>query len=68
MTTIITITLNGEAKALELGSTLAQCVADMTATTFATAINGEFVPKAARHERIMAEGEAVFTFQPIAGG
>ena len=66
--TTITITLNGEAKALELGSTLAQCVADMTATTFATAINGDFVPKAARHERVLIDGETVFTFQPITGG
>ena len=53
-TITITVTLNGEAKVLALGSTLAQCVADMTATTFATAINGDFVPKAARHERFSA--------------
>jgi sulfur carrier protein len=34
----------------------------------ATAINGEFVPRDARAETLLREGDAVFTFQPITGG
>jgi sulfur carrier protein len=34
----------------------------------ATAVNGDFVPRAARATLQLKEGDAVFTFQPITGG
>jgi sulfur carrier protein len=34
----------------------------------ATAVNGEFVPRAVRASVQLREGDAVFTFQPITGG
>lgn len=34
----------------------------------ATAVNGQFVPRALRGEQALAEGDAIMTFQPIVGG
>ena len=34
----------------------------------ATAVNGVFVPRAQRAQRLLAEGDAIVTFQPIEGG
>ena len=34
----------------------------------ATAVNGDFVPRDARPDCVLCEGDAVFTFQPITGG
>lgn len=33
-----------------------------------TAVNGEFVPRVARAQRVLAEGDRVLLFQPIVGG
>ena len=68
--TDITITLNGEARQLPAGSTLADALAHsgQPAQSFASAINGEFVARDARAQTLLAEGDAVFTFQAITGG
>jgi sulfur carrier protein len=64
------ITLNGEPRALEGSQTLADLVTALgqPPQSLATAVNGEFVPRAARETVQLREGDAVFTFQPITGG
>ena len=64
------ITLNGEPRSLEGTQTLADLVATLgqPPASLATAVNGEFVPRAARETVQLREGDAVFTFQPITGG
>jgi sulfur carrier protein len=64
------ITLNGEPRRLEPDATLADLVAALgqPPQALATAVNGEFVPRAARASVQLREGDAVFTFQPITGG
>jgi sulfur carrier protein len=64
------ITLNGEPRSVEEGSTLAELVAALgqPPQAVATAVNGDFVPRSARATVQLKEGDAVFTFQPITGG
>ena len=64
------ITLNGEAREVPPGQTLADLIAALDAPppSLATAVNGEFVARALRHECRLRDGDAVFTFQPITGG
>ncbi|MFN3568637.1 MAG: sulfur carrier protein ThiS [Polaromonas sp.] len=66
----ITITLNGEARELPPGSTLADALAESSqpAASFASAVNGEFVARDARANTVLSDGDAVFTFQAITGG
>ena len=68
--TDIHITLNGEARQLPAGSTLADVLATsgQPGATFASAVNGEFVARDARATTPLADGDAVFTFQAITGG
>ena len=68
--TDIHITLNGEARQLPAGSTLADVLATsgQPAASFASAVNGEFVARDARATTPLADGDAVFTFQAITGG
>lgn len=64
------VTLNGEARSLHEGATLADLIASLTEQpqALATAVNGEFVPRDARAQVPLCEGDAVHTFQPITGG
>ena len=64
------ITLNGEPRQVDAGATLADLVAALgqAPEALATAVNGEFVPRAGRASRPLHDGDAVFTFQPITGG
>ncbi|MBA4327260.1 MAG: thiamine biosynthesis protein ThiS [Polaromonas sp.] len=66
----MTITLNGETRQLPAGSTLADALAagGQPAAAFASAVNGEFVARDARPQTLLADGDAVFTFQAITGG
>lgn len=68
--TYINITLNGEARQVPAGSTLADALdaGGQPAQPFASAVNDEFVARNARTKTILAEGDAVFTFQAITGG
>jgi sulfur carrier protein len=68
--TNINITVNGEARQVPAGSTLAEALeaAGQPAQSFASAINGEFVARDARASTPLADGDAVFTFQAITGG
>ena len=64
------ITINGEPRAVAEGTTLAELVAALghAPQALATAVNGEFVPRDARADTPLRDGDAVFTFQPITGG
>ena len=64
------ITLNGEPRSVALATTLADLVAALgqPPQALATAVNGEFVPRAERAATPLRDGDAVFTFQPITGG
>jgi sulfur carrier protein len=66
----ISITLNGEARTEPIGISLAELIASLghTPQSLATAINQHFVPRDARAARILADGDAITTFQPITGG
>ena len=50
--------------------TLAEWVAStgVLTTALATAVNGQFVPRAARADYQLQDGDVLTTFQPIAGG
>lgn len=67
---MIAVTLNGEPRMLAPGQTLADLIRALDAPpqSLATAVNGEFVARDARHRRTLQDGDAVFTFQPITGG
>jgi sulfur carrier protein len=66
----ISITLNGEARTVPVGISLAELIASLghTPQSLATAINQHFVPRDARAARILVDGDAIMTFQPITGG
>jgi sulfur carrier protein len=66
----IAVTVNGERRELAAGATLADLVAALghAPQALATAVNGEFVAREARPQRLLQDGDAVFTFQPITGG
>ncbi|MDO5291024.1 MAG: sulfur carrier protein ThiS [Pseudomonadota bacterium] len=65
----IGIQLDGQPHAVAFGTTLADLVAALghAPEAVSTALNGEFVARAAR-QRVLAEGDAVLLFQPIVGG
>ena len=65
----ITIELDGNAREVAAGSTLADLVAGLghEAQAVSTAVNGDFVARAARG-RALKQGDAVLLFQPIVGG
>lgn len=68
--TTITVTINGAARELPPGQTLADLIATLGTPppALATAVNGEFVARDARGKCQLRDGDAVFTFQPITGG
>ena len=67
---MIEIRLNGETRQLDEHTTLATLVdqLDMTPAALATAVNGQFVPRAQRPACCLQSGDTVTTFQPITGG
>ncbi len=66
----IEIRLNHERRQLDEGSTLAALVEslDQAPAALATAVNGQFVPRAQRAACSLRDGDLVTTFQPITGG
>lgn len=64
------ITVNGEPRAIAAATTLADLIAALgePPASLATAVNGNFVARAARATVQLRDGDAVFTFQPITGG
>ena len=68
--TTISIKLNGESKQVASGTNVAEVIAALESApaAFATAVNGDFVARAARAERVLQDGDDLFVFQPITGG
>ena len=66
----ITVQLGGQACRVPAGSTLAELVATLghEPSAVATAVNGDFVARGARAERLLADGDRVHCFKPITGG
>ena len=68
-TSAITVLVNGLAE-----QTTASTLQDwmqargLAANALATAVNGDFVARAARGDCVLAEGDQIFTFQAIQGG
>jgi sulfur carrier protein len=67
---MIQIQVNGEPRSVAPATTLADLVAALghAPEALATAVNGEFVARDTRARHLLADGDAVFTFQPITGG
>ena len=66
----ITVQLDGAARALPAGTTLASLVAELghTPQAVSTAVNGAFVARSQRERHVLQAGAAVLLFQPIVGG
>jgi sulfur carrier protein len=67
---MIAITVNGQAREVAEGSTLADLLAQLVVSpqALATAVNGDFVARDLRAAHLLKPGDQVFTFQPITGG
>lgn len=66
----LTVTLNGQPHLLEEALSLAELLARLghAADSLATAVNGEFVARGQRAQRLLQPGDQVTCFQPIVGG
>jgi sulfur carrier protein len=64
------VMVNGEPHALPEPTTLAELLGRLghTPASVSTAVNGDFVPRQARQEHVLADGDRVQCFQPIVGG
>lgn len=64
------ITLDGAPHRVTPGTTLAQLVDALghAPQAVSTAVNAEFVPRAARQNCVLQAGDQVLLFQPIVGG
>jgi sulfur carrier protein len=66
----ITVSFNGQAHALALGTTLAQLLEQQghTPQAVSSAVNQSFVARHLRATHALADGDVVLLFQPIVGG
>jgi sulfur carrier protein len=66
----IELSLDGKPHRVAVGLTLAALVDQLghRPEGVGTAVNGVFVARSARSERVLAPGDAVMLFQPIVGG
>ncbi len=66
----VTVRLGDRSHTLPAGSTLADLLqlSGEAGEAIATAVDGQFVPRAARAGFLLAEGQQVLLFQPIVGG
>ena len=66
----VPVTLNGEAREVHAGCTLEALLQQLglLPDEVATALNGEFVPRALRTTRVLLRGDAVTCIRPITGG
>ena len=66
----VTVLLDGQPHPMPAGATLADLVTQLghAPEAVSTAVNGDFVARAARPARVLMEGDAVLLFQPIVGG
>jgi len=68
--TTIDIALDGAARGITAGTTLAGLVAELghRPHEVATAVNGRFIARGQREELLLKGGDSVLFFQPISGG
>ena len=66
----VTVMLDGQPHALPAQTTLAALVAQLghPDNAVSTAVNGQFVARAARAGCMLEQGDQVLLFQPIVGG
>lgn len=66
----VSVTVNGMTHTLRGGTSLAELLQrlDQPPDGTATAVNGDFVPRAARALRVLRAGDQVTCFQAIVGG
>ncbi len=66
----VTIHVDDQAREVAAGTTLAQLVETLghAPQALSTAVNAEFVARAARPARVLRAGDQVLLFQPIVGG
>ena len=64
------VNVNGEPRTLHHDTTLAELLAALghEPESVTVAVNGDFVPRASRAERVLRSGDQVACFQPIVGG
>lgn len=64
------VLVNGQPRPLVAGASLATLLRELGAApeSVATAVNGEFVARAVRADRLLRPGDEVTLFQPIVGG
>ena len=63
---MLRVRVDGQERCVPVGTTLEQVLADAgDAAAFSTAVNAEFVARAAR---VLADGDEVLLFRPITGG
>lgn len=67
---MITVLLNGESKAIEPSSLLSDAIQkwQLGDTSFAVAVNKNFVPKTAYADTQLAEGDQIELLMPMQGG
>ena len=67
---LLDVVVNGQARTLAAFSTLADLVGELghPPKGIATALNGEFVARGQRCERVLCDGDQVNCFQAIVGG
>jgi sulfur carrier protein len=64
------VLVNGQVHALSAPRTLAELIGELghAPDSVATALNGEFVARSQRGERVLRDGDRVTCFQAITGG
>ena len=69
-TPTVAIQVDGAARQVAAGTTLAQLVDALghAPQAVSTAVNAAFVARAARGDRVLRAGDPVLLFQPIVGG
>ena len=66
----VDVTVNGKVRTVPAFGTLADLVGQLghAYESTATALNGQFVARARRHEHVLRDGDQVTCFQAIVGG
>jgi len=66
----VSVSVNGETRTLREGTSLAQLLVRLghEPESVAVAVNGEFVPRASRGNRVLRAGDQITCFRPIVGG
>jgi len=66
----VTVNVDGETQTLRADASVAELLAHLghKPESVAVAVNGEFVPRAGRCNRVLRDGDQVTCFKPIVGG